>query len=133
MRPVLRRIAIHGGLTALLLGLVGFLFAELASIWLAGSPGTRAATGGPIATTDDDGVTATLRARVPLLMAVWGFAFIAIGEVAIYLWRGERPRSAPVPVSTEADAEHLLEELLAKAEAAAPPETAGRCQPTEDS
>jgi hypothetical protein len=118
MRPVLRRIAIHGGLTALLLGLVGFVFAELASIWLASSPGTRAATGEPVVVGEDDGgVAAALRARVPLLMAVWGFVFITLGELALYLWRGESPRPAAAAPTPEADAEQLLEELLTKAEA----------------
>ena len=91
MRDVLRRIAIHGGLTAIVLGIVGFMFAELASIWLSGSPGTRTTTGEPIETTDSDGaVSSALRGRVPLMMAMWGFAFVAVCELVLHWWRSKR-------------------------------------------
>lgn len=115
MRELFYRIAIHGGLTAFVLGIVGIMFAELASIWLAGSPGIRTNTGEPIAGTDADGsVAEVLRARVPLLMAAWGFAFVAIGELVVHLWR-RRSRSAnPAPPPDEA--ERLLEEILSQVE-----------------
>jgi hypothetical protein len=123
MRDVLRRIALHGGLTAIVLAIVGFMLAELATIWLAGSPGVRMSTGEPVAGTDvDDAVGARLRTRIPLLMAAWGFAFVAVGELVLHWWRGRKPVVVKPP---ELDpAEKLLEELLSQVEskAAAPPQ-----------
>lgn len=120
MKPVLRRIALHGGLTALLLSVIGFMFAELASIWLAASPGIRTATGDPVAAPDSNGaMTNMLRNRLPLLMAVWGFLFIAVGELALYFWRGEKkPKAAPLRQPDET--EKRLAELLRQAEATSP-------------
>jgi hypothetical protein len=116
MREVFRRIALHGALTAVVLGILGFMFAELASLWLVGSPGVRSATGAAVEGTDTQGaIGANLRARVPLLMAVWGFAFIVVGELVLHWWRSRRkPVAAPAQPD---EAEKLLEELLAQAEA----------------
>jgi hypothetical protein len=117
MRDVYRRIALHGALTAIVLGILGFMLAELASIWLAGSPGTRSATGAPVEGTDTQGaVGANLRARVPLLMAAWGFGFVAVGELLLHWWRSRRKPVAAKPPEPD-PAEKLLEELLAQAEA----------------
>jgi hypothetical protein len=103
----------------LLLGVVGFVFAELASIWLAGSPGTRIATGEPVTPADADGeLSSSLRTRVPLLMAVWGFVFVAAGELLLYACRGN-PRPPVQPPPPPDDAEKLLEELLRQADATA--------------
>jgi hypothetical protein len=96
MKPVLRRVALQGGLTALLLGVVGYMLVELASIWLASAPGQRVATGGAVEAPDADGaVAAVLRQRVPLVMAVWGFGLVAVGELGLYLWRRRRLPSTP--------------------------------------
>lgn len=119
MQPVLRRIALHGALTALLLGVIGFMFAELASIWLAASPGTRAATGAPIDSPDADGaIAAKLRNRVPLLMAMWGFGFVAVGEFVLHFWRSRR-KSNLVSVSSPNESEQHLAELLREVDAKA--------------
>ncbi|MBA4068213.1 MAG: hypothetical protein C0501_31830 [Isosphaera sp.] len=120
MRPVLRRVAVHGALTALVLGVVGLMLAELASIWLSGHSGTRAATGAPVAADAGGDVAAQVRARVPLLMAVWGFGFVAVGETFLHLRRGRRPAAPPAPPPDPA--EKLLEEILAQVEAKAAPE-----------
>ena len=119
MREVLRRIAIHGGLAALVLGIIGFMLAELASIWLAGSPGVRTTTGAPVEGTDTEGsVAAALRARMPLVLSVWGFVFVAVGELALHVWRGRRK---PVALPAKPDeAEKLLEELLCQVESQKP-------------
>jgi hypothetical protein len=118
MKPVLRRIAIHGGLTAVVLGVVGLMLAELASIWLAASPGTRAATGDAVERPEENAeITATLRERVPLVMAVAGFAFVAIGELLLHFWRSRKPVPPQTPATPPPDpAEKLLEEILAKVE-----------------
>lgn len=131
MRDLCYRIALHGGLTAFALGIIGIMYAELASIWLAGSPGIRTQTGAPIPTTDTDGsVAAELRARVPLTMAVLGFAFVAIGEILLHLWRRRRkPPAAPAPVD---DAERLLEEILSQVESKQRAEAAASGAATTD-
>ncbi|MBP3960282.1 hypothetical protein J8F10_34070 [Gemmata sp. G18] len=131
MHPVLKRILLHGGLTAAVLALIGVLFAELAGLWLTGSA-TRSSTDA------DEQVGSSLRSRVPLTMALWGFGFVAVCELVAWRVRGTRP---PATKSTEApsdDAEKLLNELLAQAEAKmaleAESQKAGdREQKTEDS
>jgi hypothetical protein len=122
MRELLRRIAIHGALTSAVLGIIGFMLAELASLWLAGSPGIRTTNGEPVVSTDADGaVSATLRARLPLFLAVWGFAFVAVGEMFVHWWRSRR-----VVVTQPAkpdEAERLLEEILKQVESQKQQET----------
>jgi hypothetical protein len=117
MRPVLRRIAIHGGLTALVLGLFGLMFAELGAIWLSSAPAARSAEAAEAA---DAEVAARLRGRVPLLMAAWGFGFVAVAEVVVHYFRKRRAAAMPAVAQPQPDdAEKLLLELLAKAEAEA--------------
>lgn len=116
MRPVLRRIAVHGSLTAVVLGVVGLVFAELGSVWLSASPGTRQATGGAVDAPDADGtLREQLRRRVPVFMAVWGFVFVAAGEGLRHVLVGRKP-AVPPPAPQPDDAEKLLLELLAQAE-----------------
>lgn len=120
MRRVFKRIAISGSLAAVVLGVVGLMFAEVAGTWLTGS-GARS-TGQ--ADAEFDGV---LRARVPLLMAAWGFGLIAAAELLMFAVRGEpgaKPAAAPKSASVNDTAEVLLEELLRQAEAKAAAEKA---------
>ena len=107
MHPVLRRILLHGGLTAVVLALVGMVFAEMAGIWLAGNAARSGAAADP--------VPDSLRTRVPLMMAAWGFVFVLMCELVVWRVRGTKPPPAPEPPD---DAEALLNELLAQAEAA---------------
>jgi hypothetical protein len=134
MKQVLRRIAIQGAVTALILGIVGFMLAELASIWLAGSPGTRTATGEAMDSTDVNGaISSNLRQRLPLTMAILGFAFVAIGELVLHLWRSRKPVPPPEPTAPQPDpAEKLLEEILAKVEAENRQKAEDREQKTEN-
>jgi hypothetical protein len=113
MHRVLKRIAVNGLITALILGGIGLLYAELAGLWLTGS-------GNRVSPQTDTEIQSAIRQRVPLRMAMWGFVFIAVAEVGLYLWRGEPPvkdakaaKGAPRPD----EAELLLEELLKQAEA----------------
>ncbi|HJZ54929.1 MAG TPA: hypothetical protein VKE74_08210, partial [Gemmataceae bacterium] len=92
MRPVLKRIAVNGLITALVLGALGFLFSEMAGIWMAGNTPIRAEpvenTTATTAAANTAPVGDTLHSRVPLMMAVWGFAFIAVSELVLYWCRG---------------------------------------------
>lgn len=108
MGPVLRRIALHGGMTAVILGVMGVMFSDLAGMWTAASAPTRAAA---MAGNDAD----YLRKHVPLMMAIWGFSFVAVGETAIHLWKlRSLARSA---AARQADpTEKLLDELMTQAE-----------------
>jgi hypothetical protein len=120
MNPLLRRIALQGGMTALLLGVVGLLLSELASMWLATAPGgsTDIAAG-----SDGDGtasVNETLRSRIPLMMAAWGFAFVAVGELLISLWRRKK-QPQPMPTTVPNLTEQKLAELLRQSDPSLPP------------
>jgi hypothetical protein len=134
MQPVLRRIAIHGGLTAVLLALVGLMMAELAGMWLTASPGTRAANGAEVVANDANGeMTAALRKRMPMSMALWGFVFVALGEMTLHLVRGRKPVPLPPQPEQHSDeAEKLLLELLAKAESASRQETGDGSQGSDN-
>jgi hypothetical protein len=112
MSPLYRRIAIHGALTAIILAILGFMFVELAGMWLQSNAPVRGGDGEMFV--DDKPVVETMRARVPFLMALWGFVFVVIGEIVMHIRRGE-PK--PVPVVQD-EGEKLLEELLQQAEAA---------------
>jgi hypothetical protein len=122
MKQVLRRIAIHGAFTAILLGVIGFMLAELASIWLAAPPDPRSVPGATVEATDtfnpNGKLASDLRKRVPLMMAIWGFAFVAIAELVLHAWRSRKPVTQPAVTAPQPDpAEKLLEEILAKVEA----------------
>lgn len=115
MKPVLRRIAIHGTVTAVILAVLGLLLVQLASIWLAAQPNTKAAPGDPIPAPAGGDTVAEIRTRVPLLMAVWGVALVVVGELFLHWWRGRRPVAPPPPPQPD-PAEKLLEELLNQVE-----------------
>lgn len=117
MRRLLIRIAINGGLTALILAGIGLLYAELAGAWLTSARARNSES--------DIQLTETLRWRVPLTMAAWGFVFAAVGEIIRSLRRG--PEKATEPASPD-QAEILLEEILSKLEAAKPN---SRAEPTQ--
>src|SRR5262249_25347309 len=109
MQRLLKRIALNGAIAAGLLAVVGFGMAELAGMWLATEPtGNRS----PPAAVSADPLQAQLRHRLPRTLAMWGFVFVVLTEVVLFLWRGDPVKSKPDP------AEQLLEELLAQADAA---------------
>lgn len=116
MSPVLKRIAVNGLLTAVVLGMVGVLFAELADLWLVGV-NARTAAQNP-----NEPVKHALRNRLPLTMAGWGFGFVIVCELVMGLRRRMKsatpaePRAVTPPAVDPAEA--LLEELLTKAETA---------------
>ena len=120
MRSLLKRIAVNGSVTAALLGLIGFAYAELAGIWMATQPVERAADA-PAVAPHVPPVVATLRYRVPLAMAGCGLAFIVLCEGALYLLRGNPPDTRPGKPATPPEpdaAEVMLSQMLDQLEAA---------------
>ncbi|MBM3981552.1 MAG: hypothetical protein FJ304_14990 [Planctomycetes bacterium] len=112
MHPLLKRILIHGAFTAGVLALVGALFAELAGMWAAGH------TGKPGSADLNPTLPSELGYRVPLTLGVGGFLFVAVCEGGMAWLRSRRPPPAPPPAPAAPDeAEKLLNELLAQAEA----------------
>jgi hypothetical protein len=111
MHPVLKRVLLNGGATAVVLAAIGLVFAEMASMW-AGAPGPP---GQPARDDLNPPVGPAIRYRVPLMMAFWGFMFVAVSEVVLYRLRRRVP--SPKPVAPPVDeAEKLLNELLEQAE-----------------
>jgi hypothetical protein len=115
MHELLRRIALHGGLTAFILAIIGFFLAEMAASTMLTPVGTR----GSAAQIEEEkrgaeAVAERMRTSIPLAMAVMGFVFVAAVEGARHLVRGgHKPPAAPPPPD---ETEKLLEELLTQAE-----------------
>jgi len=118
MNPVVKRILVHGGATAVILAVIGFVFTQLAGVWLAG-------TGRPSSSEANPPLDESLRYRVPLMMAFWGFVFVAVTELILYRMRGSVPVKTAVAPPPD-DAEKLLNELLAQAEAKMAAEAASK-------
>jgi hypothetical protein len=114
MDSLLKRILVNGLVTAAVLAVVGVGYAELAGLFLASKTPTRASLEAPIP--EPDSLAESLESRVPMMMALWGFAFVATGEVVMHLIRKRRKAAPPVEVQPD-PAEVLLEQILAKVEA----------------
>ncbi|WP_439621433.1 hypothetical protein [Gemmata sp.] len=112
MSPVVKRIAVNGTLAAIFLAVLGYFIANIAVMFLpAAVPGTE-----DVAPPDDD-LAATMKVRLPLTLAVWGFGFVAVGELILWAVRGNRPPAVGA-TQAELDAnERIIQELLAKADA----------------
>lgn len=110
MSPLAKRILIQGTLTAGILALVGLALAELATMWAAGNAGR------PNAADLNPPPPDALRYRVPLTLAAAGFVFVAVGEWFAARARARKVAANPAPPQPD-DAEKLLNELLAQAEA----------------
>jgi hypothetical protein len=115
MSPLLKRILVNGTLTAAMLAVVGVGYAELAGLFLAARTPMRATVEAPAAD-DADPLAGSLQARVPVMMAVWGFLFVAAGELIVHRFRKKAPPAPPAEPQPDA-ATVLLEEIMAKVEA----------------
>jgi hypothetical protein len=129
MNPVVRRIAIHAAVSAVILGVFGLLLVQAASIWLASTdPGLR--PGEKVVSADvDDAFLAALRWRVPMFVAC-GVVFVVACEIATHYW-GKRKGATPARPQPD-ETEKLLEQLLTQAESVrgtSPQEPAAENQP----
>ena len=106
MHQLFRRIAIHGFLTAAILAALGYVLAEFASMSITTSAGARGAVAAsPEASASVEDVDRNLHVNIPLMMALWGFGFVAIIEMIRHqLHRARRAAAAlatpPVPDET---------------------------------
>ena len=124
MHPVLKRILLNGGVCAGLLALIGVVFMELSGVLALGG------TARPGSADLNPQLPDSLRYRVPLTMAGAGFLFVAACELVMWRLRGNKP-PAVKPAEPQPDAEKLLNELLAQAEAKMAAEQRGQEQKAE--
>lgn len=96
--------------TAGILAGVGYLFAQLASMWYISEAAGRSTVGA-------EHVADTLEFRLPISMAAWGFGLIALFEGALAIWHTP-PAPIEPAVPTVDETEQLLLKLLEEAEAA---------------
>jgi len=115
MSPLLKRILVNGTLTAAMLAVVGVGYAELAGLFLAAKAPMRATADAPVAE-DAEPMAGSLHTRVPVMMALWGFLFVAAGELILHRFRKQTPPAPPAEPRPDA-ALILLEEIMAKVEA----------------
>jgi hypothetical protein len=118
MREVLRRIAIHGGLTALFLGILGIAITEFAARAFLAPTQIPVENGRARmeVTVNTDQLVSELRRTMPIRMAIMGFGIIAVFEVSRHLWRGRKKPAPSAPPAGPDETEKLLEELLRQAE-----------------
>ncbi len=124
MHPLLHRIAFHGTITAIVLALVGLILAEMAEFWTA-SMAVR-----PGSADLNFPVAQELRATMPMRLAAFGFAFIVVAEFSLYAFSRHKPVAVHTSPSPD-DAEKLLNELLAQAEARMAATNTDTAAPTE--
>lgn len=110
---VRRQTWIHALLAAFVLAVVGVMFANLTTIITQTQPRSLSAD------QPDESIEPTAEPfpwRIPLTMALMGFAFVIAGEVATSIWR-KPVVVAPPKISNEAQTEALLQQLLKDADA----------------
>ncbi len=116
MHPVLQRIAIYGTLTAVFLGVIGMMIGNIAIMFVPQSPDgiVNPADGA----NPDEQLISAIRVRTPIMLAIWGFVFVAVGELLLHAWRRRHPAAPPSATTAEREAtEKQIQEMLAQAEA----------------
>jgi hypothetical protein len=108
----LNRILRHGIPTALILGCLGYIFAQFAGVWYQDHAGDRDAPTGGFE------VTESLQWTMPITMALWGIGVVVAMEFARWLWRTWFPKPTVSTSAPGPDAEQLLLKLLDEAETA---------------
>lgn len=108
-------------MAAAALALIGYMYAQLAGVWAASQTTHRTSAVLNPATSDipaasNEEIAEMLMWRVPLTMAVMGFAIVAMGEGLLSAWR--KPTAAPTDTRTQDEkAEELIQQLLKDVEA----------------
>jgi hypothetical protein len=108
-----KRTLVHAALAAGALALVGVMFAELAGMWVIGQSVPR--DGPPVSTPPPD-VSATLKWRLPVAMAVAGFALVVFGEWFLSLWKRPAAPAETPKRDFDKEAEAKIQQMLKAAE-----------------
>jgi len=117
MHPVLKRIAIYGTLTAIFLGVIGMMIGGIAVTFVPPTPaGVGPTEGEP---NSDQELISTIQTRMPIMLAIWGFVFVAAGEVLLYIWPRRKPAPQEPTIDEQVKAEEQIQLLLALADAKA--------------
>jgi len=124
MNPLLKPILKNGLLSAGALAIVGYGYAELAGMWLAAQTPLRTTPDGVVAAAPQEAVADSLQYRVPAMMALWGFVFVALGEVVLHRVRSRRAALVPPAIPQPDPAELLMKQMMLDAQAASSPSTA---------
>ena len=111
MRRYLLKILRNGLPTAAVLAVLGYLFAQFAGMWYVSESGGR---NSPLGASE---LAGTLEWRLPLTMAAWGFALVALFEGVLALW-AKPTAPSPQAVAPPDETEQLLLQLLEEAEEA---------------
>lgn len=109
-----KRTLIHATMAAVVLAVVGMMYAELATIWAGGQSVSR--DGQPI-TTEPPDVAGKLRWRLPVAMGLAGFAFVTVGETLRSAWGPPAAAKPAVNRDFDREAEAKIQQLLKEAEA----------------
>jgi len=122
-----KRAAVHAAIAAGALALVGVMYAELASLWVAGQTVQRAGPGPAAAA---PAVSPQLRWRLPAAMAAGGFVLVLLGEWALSRWRAPvAPAAEPAGRDFDREAEEKIQQLLREAEGRPDTKTGGPAGP----
>ncbi len=109
-----KTILVHGGLTAVALAIIGTFFAQIAGMWVASQNPARLDAAAPTAAEVSPGeVSAALAWRLPLTMAVIGFALVAAAEGLRAVWKKPFVPATPT-TTTEVEMQLMLRELEAQ-------------------
>jgi hypothetical protein len=109
-----KTILVHGLLTAGVLAVVGYMFAQIAGMWVTSqtpvrSGGENVAAGSAIST--------ALESRLPFTMAAMGFVLVAMGEGLRSLWRKpklEDDGRVKYDATAEAETQRMLKDQAAQ-------------------
>jgi hypothetical protein len=114
MHPLLKRIVLNSLVAGSLLAVMSFGLIELARMWMIAQTPVRALPGAPAVAADTVGA---ISARVPLVMAAWGVAFVIVADLFTWFVLKRRPApTEPEQPPVPDPAEILLEQLLLEAE-----------------
>lgn len=109
-----KTILVHGGMVAAVLAVIGYVLAQAAGMWIGSqsAPRTFDAGAAPATVTGGSELATALEWRLPITMAVFGFALVAFGEGVKALWK--RPPVAPPSNPHEIEMQRMLRELEEK-------------------
>jgi hypothetical protein len=115
MRGLGRRLLKTAVPAAVILAVFGYFLSEIATVWYDAHVGKKPG--------ESDNLGESLRGRVPVMMAAWGFGVLVVYEVLRTLWLpADKPKpAAPVGPTVEDQIQQLLRDVAARDLAQTPP------------